>query len=104
MLRLMQHACVYARNLHRRQGCSRPAPVLLLCCVQVPRLAVALAPILSLLSEAGGPGWAGGRQLACGACTVLAALLAPSECEAVHQQQVGRRGSLRASLAAGCRV
>lgn len=74
---------------------AAPVPLPSCCCavcMQVPRLSVALAPILSLLSEAGGPGWAGGRQLACGACTVLAALLAPSECEAAQQQQVGRWG------------
>ena len=60
------------------------------CChAQVPRLAAALPRLLELLSEAGGPGWAGGRQLAAAAAAVLAALLAPSECEAAAQQQVG---------------
>jgi hypothetical protein len=56
--------------------------------LQVPRLAPALPALLSLLADAGGPRWAGGKVLARGCCGVLAALLAPSECEAAELQQV----------------
>jgi hypothetical protein len=85
-------------HTNMRAAAAAAAVLLLYACVQVPRLSAALAPILSLLSEAGGPGWAGGRQLACGACSVLAALLAPSECEAAQQQQVRCEGRLVGSV------
>jgi hypothetical protein len=58
----------------------------------VPRLAVALPTLLSLLAAAGGPAWAGGRTLAAAAAGVLAALLAPSEWEPTAQQQVSPAG------------
>ncbi|WIA42913.1 hypothetical protein OEZ86_008827 [Tetradesmus obliquus] len=66
----------------------------------VPRLEPCLSTLLALLAEAGGPGWAGGRQLSTAAAGVLQALLEPSEYEPEPAKQL-RRQSCLASGAVG---
>ena len=86
-------ACSHTRthiSMHRHQGC-RPRPAAVLCHTGAPS-GSGPGPILSLLSEGRGPRL--GRRAAAGLWGMHRAggAVAPSECEAAHQQQVGCRG------------